>query len=151
MLIMDCDGTLTDGRYYLSERGELFNSFAIKDWYGIKHILPCLGIIPVIVSGRASKILTKRSKELSIKECYQGVQDKLSVTLQLEKKYNLQSSEIAYIGDDENDIECMARYYAGCPSDAHKSVKKVVKYISDLKGGEGSVRDFIEHLERISN
>ena len=77
MLVMDVDGTLTDGRIYMGADGEVMKAFDVRDGYGIKHILPKHDIIPVIITGRRSAIVERRCAELDITELYQGVADKL--------------------------------------------------------------------------
>ena len=74
---MDVDGTLTDGKIYMSGRGELFKAFNIKDGYTI-YTLDKIGIVPVIITGRLSDIVARRAEELRIKECHQGISDKLA-------------------------------------------------------------------------
>lgn len=86
LLFMDVDGTLTDGKIYMGENGEVMKAFDIKDGYGINEILPKLGIIPVIITGRTSKIVENRAKELHITELYQGKHDKLDTMLEVMKK-----------------------------------------------------------------
>ena len=76
MLVMDVDGTLTDGKIYMGSDGEVFKAFDVKDGYAIAHLHE-VGIIPVIITGRKSKIVENRAKELNIKEVYQGVSDKV--------------------------------------------------------------------------
>lgn len=146
-LVMDVDGTLTDGKIYMSNSGELMKAFNIKDGCGIHDILIPAGIIPVIITGRTSEIVLNRCNELGINEVYQGVKNKIEKLVSLTD--NL--SEIAYIGDDINDFSCMEIVKAngglvGCPSDATKTVKEIADYISCYKGGEGAVRDFIEWI-----
>ena len=77
LLVMDVDGTLTDGKIYMGAEGEMMKAFDVKDGYGIAHILPRLGITPVIITGRRSGIVERRCAELGITELYQGVRDKL--------------------------------------------------------------------------
>ena len=77
LLVMDVDGTLTDGHIYMGPDGEVMKAFDVKDGYGIAHILPRYGIIPVIITGRRSQIVERRCAELGITELYQGVGDKL--------------------------------------------------------------------------
>lgn len=146
-LVMDVDGTLTDGKIYMSNSGELMKAFNIKDGCGIHDILIPAGIIPVIITGRTSEIVLNRCNELGINEVYQGVKNKIEKLVSLTD--NL--SEIAYIGDDVNDFSCMEIVkvnggLVGCPSDATKTVKEIADYISCYKGGEGAVRDFIEWI-----
>ena len=147
-LIMDVDGTLTDGKIYMGASGEIMIAFDIKDGCGIKDILPRCYITPIIITARESKILTNRCEELGIKHVYQGIRNKL------EKLHSLVDdlSECAYIGDDILDLQCMepikeARGIVGCPADAAKKVLKIADFISKKDGGNGAVREFIEWLE----
>ena len=145
---MDVDGTLTDGKIYMGENGEVMKAFNVKDGYAIAHMLPEMGIIPVIITGRKSKIVENRAKELGITELYQGVGDKLVQLKIVAEKYNATPEEIAYIGDDLNDLECIE--FCGvtaCPVDAVEKVKKTVNLVCNKKAGEGAVRDFIENIK----
>lgn len=144
---MDVDGTLTDGKIYMGENGELFKVFDIKDGYGIYNILPKRGIITVIVTGRTSKIVLQRSEELKIDYVFQNVKDKKCTISQLLDKLEISLSETAYIGDDVVDLPAMKLCKVkGCPVDASCHVKEICDFVSDKKGGEGAVRDFIEWL-----
>lgn len=148
LLVMDVDGTLTDGKIYMGENGEVMKAFNVKDGYAIAHMLPEMGIIPVIITGRKSKIVENRAKELGITELYQGVGDKLAQLKIVAEKYNAAPEEIAYIGDDLNDLECIE--FCGvtaCPVDAVEKVKKTVNLVCNKKAGEGAVRDFIENIK----
>ena len=147
LLVMDVDGTLTNGKIYMGENGEVMKAFNIKDGYAIAHMLPEMDITPVIITGRKSKIVENRAKELGITELYQGVGDKLTQLKIVAEKYNATPEEIAYIGDDLNDLECIE--YCGvtaCPADAVIEVKNNVDYICILVGGKGAVREFTESL-----
>lgn len=151
LLFMDVDGTLTDGKVYIGEKGELFKAFDIKDGLGIREILPSLGITPVIITGRRSLILESRCAELGIAELHQGVSDKLSLMLEIACSYGVELSECAYIGDDVNDLACMnavkgAGGVVGCPMDAAERVRNISDFSSSRPGGGGAVRDFIEWL-----
>ena len=144
---MDVDGTLTDGKVYMSNSGELMKAFNIKDGCGIHDILVPAGITPVIITGRSSDIVLNRCKELGIDEVHQGVRNKIEKLLMITKDL----STVAYIGDDINDLSCMEAIKAaggliGCPADAVERVKSIVNYISLYNGGDGAVRDFIEWL-----
>ncbi|MBR5994349.1 MAG: 3-deoxy-D-manno-octulosonate 8-phosphate phosphatase [Lachnospiraceae bacterium] len=145
--VMDVDGTLTDGKIYMSPSGEAMKAFNIKDGYGIHDILLPAGIIPVIITGRTSEIVLNRCKELGISSIYQGVSNKKEEL----KRLTPNLDAVAYMGDDINDLECMQLVKASggvvaCPFDATEKVKQIVDYISSKKGGEGAVRDFIEWL-----
>lgn len=146
-LVMDVDGTLTDGKVYMSSHGELCKAFNIKDGCGIHDIAMPNGIIPVIITGRESDILTNRCRELGITKVYQGVKDKTEKLLSITSELYM----VAYIGDDINDLECMilikeAGGIIGCPKDAVQSVLKLADYVAVHNGGDGAVRDFVEWL-----
>ena len=144
---MDVDGTLTDGKIYMSPSGEAMKAFNIKDGCGIHDLLIPNGIIPVIITGRESAIVTNRCKELGINNVYQGVANKIEKL----KEITPHLSWVAYIGDDINDLECIVAVkndggIVGCPSDATNEVKKYADFVSTSRGGEGCVREFIEWL-----
>lgn len=146
ILVMDVDGTLTDGKIYIGNDGEIMKAFNVKDGAGINK-LHSNDIIPAIITGRKSKILTYRAKELKITNIYQGIDDKIEKLKELVSIYDCNLSEIAYIGDDENDIDCMKLCgINACPSDAAESVKKISGFICSRSGGNGAVREFIDFL-----
>lgn len=149
ILVMDVDGTLTDGKIYMSANGELCKAFDIKDGCGIHDILIPAGILPVIITGRNSEIVQKRCQELGITEVYQGISNKLEKLLEVTQELGA----IAYIGDDINDITCMSAIkesggLVGCPGDAAEQVKELADFVSEKSGGNGAVRDFIEWILR---
>lgn len=143
--VMDVDGTLTDGKIYMSPSGEAMKAFNIKDGYGIHDILIPAGIIPVIITGRTSDIVVNRCRELGIEQVYQGVQDKVEKL----KELTPDLSSIAYIGDDINDLPCMNLLNdnggrSGCPADAVPEARMICGFVSEKNGGDGAVREFIE-------
>ena len=147
MLIMDVDGTLTDGRLYIGDNGEVMKAFDVRDGYAIAHFLPEAGIIPVIMTNRQSGIVERRAKELKVTELYQGVVSKAEAINTLMEKHGLTPEEIAYIGDDLADLECMKLCgYTACPQDACEEIKEVSDYVCSHDGGRGAVREFIEIL-----
>ena len=149
LLFIDVDGTLTDGKIYIGDNGEVMKAFDIKDGYAIRHILPQYGIIPVIITGRTSKIVENRAKELNISELYQGNTDKLNTLFHVMKKYNCVKKNCAYFGDDMFDIPCMEKCgIVGCPADAVDEVKKISQYICRREAGKAAAREFIEWLVR---
>lgn len=148
-LVMDVDDTLTDGKIYIGNEGEIFKAFYVKDGYAIHYILPIYGITPVIITGRDSVIMEKRCAEVGVNLLYQGVSDKISVLRDVVKGASLDC--VAYIGDDLNDLECMQLIkeeggLIGCPSDAIKQVKVIASFQSTKTGGNGAVREFIEYI-----
>jgi len=146
MLVMDVDGTLTDGKIYMSANGELIKAFNIKDGYAIARLRD-YDIEPVIITGRSSEIVRQRCAELKITELYQGIENKSYKLRDVCKKYCIDLSQVAYIGDDLNDLSCMKICgYSACPSDAMKQVRDSVNYVCESKGGDGAVREFIDYL-----
>lgn len=158
MLVMDVDGTLTDGKIYVGDNGEVFKAFNVKDGYRLIN-LEKFDIIPVIITGKKSEILSKRAAELKISEVFQGIDDKLIVLDEVISRYQLTYENVAYIGDDLNDLECMeASYLTACPADAIDEVREMVDFICSVNGGNGAVREFIDlivkeqslHLSKIN-
>lgn len=147
LLVMDVDGTMTDGHIYISAQGEVMKAFDVRDGYAIAHLLPVHGIVPVIITGRSSEIVAQRAKELNITELHQGVSDKLEKLKTVAATYGASAAEIAYIGDDLNDLPCI--YYCGataCPADAVPQVREAADHICSHNGGRGAVREFIDRL-----
>lgn len=147
LLVMDVDGTLTDGKINMGPDGEVYKSFNIKDGYAVNEMLPAAGIVPAIITGRTSPIVARRAAELHIAEVHQGQHDKLGTFRMLMEKYHCVKENVAYIGDDLLDIECMRESgLVGCPADACPQVLALAHYIAPHRGGDGAVRDFIEYL-----
>ena len=103
------------------------------------------GIVPVIITGRSSKIVERRAAELKIIHLHQGISDKLTKLREVAAELGVCAEEIAYIGDDLNDLDCI-RYcgLTACPADAVPEVLKVVDYVCSRNGGRGAVREFID-------
>ena len=149
VLFMDVDGTLTDGGLYVGSQGELIKKFHVKDGYGIKNVLPQLNIEPVILTGRKSEIVSTRCKELNIRYCIQGSEDKVTDMKTVLEKVGAAPEECAYIGDDLNDLPCMELVgVRGCPADAVDEIRTVCEFIASKDGGNGAVREFIEWIKR---
>ena len=153
ILIMDVDGTLTDGKIYMGEQGEVMKAFDVSDGYAIYYLLPQYGVIPVIITGRSSKIVEVRCHELRIKEVHQKCLNKKNKLEEIAQRFGLNIGKngiiegIAYIGDDILDIPGIKiSELSACPVDAAEDVKKEVTYICRNKGGEGAVREFVEWL-----
>ncbi|SDB51606.1 3-deoxy-D-manno-octulosonate 8-phosphate phosphatase (KDO 8-P phosphatase) [Pseudobutyrivibrio sp. YE44] len=150
-LVLDVDGTLTDGCVYMGENGELCKAFNIKDGYGIVHQLIPAGVTPMIITGRTSKIVENRCEELGINHIYQGVSDKLGKLKGVMSANGRTLKDCAYMGDDLNDLTVMKAIKAegglvGCPKDAAQALIDMADFVSKKDGGRGAVRDFIEWL-----
>lgn len=152
-IIMDVDGTLTDGKIYIGNQGETMKAFNVKDGFGIHDILPLYSITPIVITGRASAIVEKRCLELGVNYLFQNVRNKLEQTTLFLKKNHSNFENVAYIGDDISDLECMNCIaknggLTGCPRDATEKIKESSQFISKYDGGGGAVRDFIEWITR---
>lgn len=153
LLFMDVDGTLTDGKIYMSDSGELMKAFNIKDGYGIRDLLPQHGIVPVIITARESQIVSNRCRELEIYEVLQNCSEKKQGMIDVSFRYGIYPDEngilknTMYIGDDITDLSGMQlAEKSGCPIDAVNEVRELVNYICSTKGGDGAVREFIEWI-----
>ena len=148
LLIMDVDGTLTDGKMYFTSSGDEIKAFNAKDGCGIAVILPQLGIIPAIITGRMSDCVVLRSKQLGITDVFQNSAKKLKQLEELREKYNLQYDEIAVVGDDLNDLEIFSVCgFTACPADACDEIKEKSDLILSKAGGNGAVRELIEFIK----
>ena len=146
LLIMDVDGTLTDGLIHLSSDGSEIKSFSTKDGMGIR-LAQKNNIIPVIITGRESYCVTRRAKELDIFEVHQNIKNKVPKAKEILEKYHLSFDEVAYIGDDLNDLDTMLLCKErGVPNDGEEEMKKIATYVCPRNGGYGAVRDFINYL-----
>ena len=148
-MVMDVDGSLTDGKIYMGNSGEVMKAFSIKDGYVFAHLLPQVGIIPVIITARESNIVLNRCKELGIDKVFQGRCDKLDC---LKEVVSIDGfNTVAYFGDDILDLKVMepvkeAGGIAACPADAVREVKAVADYVCINRAGEGALREFAEWL-----
>ena len=147
MLVMDVDGTLTDGCIYMGPQGEAMKAFNCQDGYAIAQILPKIGITPVIITGRDSQITANRARELKITQLHQGVKDKLPLLQRIAEELGAAQEEVAYIGDDLNDMDCLRWCgLTGCPADAVPEVRAVVDFVAGRNGGHGAVREFVDYI-----
>ncbi|TAJ26275.1 MAG: HAD family hydrolase [Nitrospirae bacterium] len=141
MVASDVDGVLTDAGMYYSESGDEWKKFNTRDGMGIK-LLQRAGLITALVTMEQAKLVVRRAEKLAVPEVYLGVQDKLAVLRELAAKHGLTLRQVAYIGDDVNDLEALkAVGFSAAPSDGVPPVLKVVDYVCRKKGGEGAVRE----------
>ena len=146
LLLMDCDGVLTDGRLYYGESGEALKVFDVHDGLGIVR-WHREGNHSGIISGRSSPIVEKRAKELGIQFVVQGSKDKLWDARTICDELGLGFSETAYVGDDLPDIDLIeAVGFGAAPRNAVDAVKAAAKYTTVNPGGRGAVREVIELL-----
>ena len=146
MLILDVDGVLTDGSIAVGDNGELFKTFNVRDGLGIT-LAQKLGIKTAIITGRESKMLAYRARELKINAFYQNKKNKVPAYKELLAEYQLKDEEVAYFGDDLFDLAVMKRVgFPATVADATEEVKSVSILISDFAGGKGAVRQIIEFI-----
>lgn len=145
-LIIDVDGTFTDGGIYYDENGNETKKFCTKDGTGIV-CARMAGIQTIVLTGRECGATLRRMTELKLDQVYQNVTDKTSWVKEWIK--GKRREQVGYIGDDVNDLASMEFCgYVGCPADAAEDVKRIANYVSKIRGGHGAVRDVIEHYLR---
>ena len=146
MLATDVDGVLTDSGMYYSENGDEMKKFNTRDGMGLV-LLRKAGFKVAIVTSEDTKIVERRAAKLKITDLLQGARDKVAAMEVLMKRHSLTWDEVAYIGDDVNDLEVLKRVgFAATPSDATVENKKAAQYITKKKGGEGCVREICDIL-----
>jgi len=146
LLILDVDGVLTDGSIILDNHGNELKFFHVRDGHGIKMLM-LSGVHVALITGRQSKVVEKRADELGIRDVFQKCYDKKIAYDELIRKYSLDDSEIAYVGDDIVDIPILKK--VGFPvvvADAHEEVKAFAHMITTKEGGRGAVREICDLL-----
>ena len=141
LLALDVDGILTDGGLYYTESGEVCKKFNVKDGKGIKLLMQS-GVEVAIISANDSAATLHRAKKLGIANCFTGVEDKLEVLETLCHKLNISLSQVAYMGDDLNDLPVLK--VVGLPltvADAIPENQATAAYVTKLSGGQGAVRE----------
>ena len=146
VLALDVDGTLTDGAMWYSAEGEVLKRFDTRDGHGLERLRQ-RGVQVWLLTGENSAIVTARARKLGISEVFLGVKDKAAALRSLCERYGIEPSEVAYIGDDLNDLPCrdVAGYFV-CPADARPEVLACAHRILKARGGHGAVREFSDEL-----
>jgi len=146
MLATDVDGVLTDSGMYYSENGEELKKFNTRDGMGMV-LLRNAGYKLAIVTSEDTKIVERRAAKLKIVDVLQGVRDKVAAMEILLKRHSLTWEEVAYIGDDVNDLQVLKRAgFAATPADCTEENRKTAHYVTKKKGGEGCVREVCDML-----
>lgn len=144
-LALDVDGVLTDGGMYYSESGDEFKKFNTKDGMGIKLVQKQGIMVGFLSSGINANLITNRAKLLDVQHVYVGFDEKLNILDQWCIKLQIGLDEVAYIGDDVNDLNIIAAVgFSACPNDAVEKVKQIVHVVLKKNGGDGCVREFID-------
>lgn len=146
LLALDVDGVLTDGTINIGSQGEVFKGFNAKDGLGIS-CLQRQGIDVAIITGRRSEIIHRRAEELGIKYLCEGIKDKYTALLQLSSRLQLDRRQVAYMGDDLNDLPAFkVAGIAFAPADAAAEVAAAAQIVTRAEGGRGAVREAAEML-----
>jgi 3-deoxy-D-manno-octulosonate 8-phosphate phosphatase (KDO 8-P phosphatase) len=146
LLVLDIDGTMTDGALYYTADGELMKRFHVRDGMGIV-LWHRAGLASVFLTSDPSEIIATRAAKLGITHTLRGIRNKSKALRELAERTNTRFEEIAYIGDDINDCAAMALCgFRACPSDAVEAIKRSANFISHSAGGNGAVREIIEFL-----
>jgi YrbI family 3-deoxy-D-manno-octulosonate 8-phosphate phosphatase len=145
LVITDNDGVLTDTGVYYSEKGEELKRFSIRDGMGVERLRKYAGIETIILTGEKSGSVKARAEKLGIKEYYLGVSDKLEILNNILQKNGVSAENIAYIGDDVNDLKIMEKVgFKATPADGTSFIKKAADYICDNRSGNGAFREVAE-------
>lgn len=146
LLILDVDGTMTDGGVYYDATGNELKKFAIKDGAGIV-LARAAGIQVMICTGRACEAVRHRAADLHIEYLYQNVADKAAFLRGFLAEHHFSREQAAYCGDDLNDLAAMALCgFVACPADTVDAVRRRADFVCPHRGGEGAVRDAIEEI-----
>lgn len=146
IIITDIDGVWTDGGMYYDQTGNEWKKFNTSDSAGV--LWARLNNIPVaIVTGENTEIVQRRADKLKIEHLFMGVKNKVATTQSLLDELGIHWTEVAYIGDDINDIALIKKVgYSGCPDNAPKYIKELVNHVIPVKGGDGAFRIFVEEI-----
>ncbi|MEP6570160.1 MAG: HAD family hydrolase [Acidobacteriota bacterium] len=144
LLLMDCDGVLTDGRLWLTGPDDEQKGFDTHDGLGLS-LLHRAGLKSGIITGRSSNAVTRRASELGVEFVRQGSPDKIAAFEQLLQEAEVAENEVAFVGDDLPDIPIMKRAeLAVAVADAVSEARSAAHYVTGAKGGRGAVREVIE-------
>ena len=146
MFLTDCDGCLTDGGMYYSEHGDEQKKFNTRDGMGFA-LLRNKGIVTGIVTSENVDLNRRRAQKLKLDMLEAGCKDKVAAVKTLCEKYNVSLENVAYIGDDINDLDVVKMVgYGCCPADAMPQVRDAARYVTKAKGGEGVIREVVEKI-----
>lgn len=151
VLILDVDGVLTDGRVIYTDSGEEIKRFDVRDGHGLKLLMRS-GIEVILLTGRESKVVLHRARDLGIEHVYQKALKKIEVYKTILADRSLEDKDVGFVGDDLIDLPVLrkAGFSAAVP-DAVQEVKEIVDYITTKRGGEGAVREICELLLKAQN
>jgi YrbI family 3-deoxy-D-manno-octulosonate 8-phosphate phosphatase len=145
LVLADNDGVLTDAGVYYSETGEALKKYSIRDGMGVARLRSLVQVETGIITGENSLQVVRRAEKLKISELHLGIEDKLAILHKILNRQTLSRQNVAYIGDDSNDLEIIKEAgLTACPADAMFFIKEKVDYICQNAGGNGAFREFAE-------
>jgi len=146
-VLTDCDGVLTDNGVYYSSAGEELKRFSIRDGMGVERLRRFAAVDVGNVTGERSGAVERRAEKLMITELHLGIKDKPAVLREILARLGLKAEQVAYIGDDTNDVDIMRQVgLAACPADATPFAREVAHYVCANRGGYGAFRDLAEFI-----
>lgn len=149
LLVLDVDGTLTDGRLYYGAQGELMKAFDVRDGHGLRLLQICGGVRLAALTGRRADLIRVRCHELGIEQIVERSRRKGEALAQLCRELNVPLDQTCFMGDDVNDLPALERAgLAACPSDAVPEVRALCGFVSSKEGGRGAVRELCEAILR---
>lgn len=151
LLILDVDGVLTDGRIIYDDRGGEIKCFDVKDGHGIRLLMRG-GVEVGIITGRETRAVEYRARDLGISILYQKIYDKVKVYKTIIYEKGLNDNQVCYIGDDLVDIPLMAKVgFSVAVADGSEYVKEVTDYVTAKNGGNGAVREVCELILKVQD
>ena len=144
IVLTDVDCVLTDGGMYYTENGDIMKKFHTRDGMGVS-LLRKKKIATIIITKEKTKFVKKWAKNMNVEKLYDGIQKKEDLVIKICNKYNVTLQELAYIGDDVNDLELLKKVgLSATPADGITDAKKICNYICKSKGGEGAFRELAD-------
>jgi len=151
LVVTDVDGVLTDGGMYYSEKGEVLKKFNTKDGMGVELLLKA-NIKTALITKENSLITKKRALKIKASAVYTGIKNKEEEIQKICKKFLIKPENIAYIGDDINDINIIKLVgFSASPNNAVPQVKQIVDYVCDKEGGDGVFREVADIILKVKN
>ena len=145
-IALDVDGVLTDGAVLWGPNGEEWKRFSFADIMGVS-LARKAGLIVTLISGEDSPLVNRFATKMSIPEITTGCKDKAAALRAFAERNQLELAEIAFMGDDVNDLQAMeAAGLAAAPADARPAARKKAAIVTEAKGGNGAVRELVEHI-----
>lgn len=145
-MALDVDGVLTDGTFTWGPAGEEFKSFSFRDVMGIS-LAGKGGTVFALISGEESPLVDRFARKMGITAVYKGRRDKEAALMEFASSHNFSLKEVCFVGDDVNDLAALAAAgFSAAPADAYGKVKAGVDYVAQARGGQGAVREILDHL-----